>query len=303
MFNYEPGKVNYIVPAFHEFKDNISGGNVALHRLAYELANRNNNVLVFTKPEYPHPNITSIKSKVTEIEKGLSSSYSWEGFTYPNFNTVTIMPEVMKGNFFGTKYISRWILYHTRQDIEQSYGSDEVYFNYGTFNTFREVKDRRLTVFDYHLNELYNENKKRKGFCHLLHKTTPSDANVLLSKFDSVDISGWYKKGGFDFLREELNKYEYFLTYDQKTFISLAATLCGTKVIVLNPDKNTLPMKYRIDNPIFAYGVAYGLSDISWANQTIGMVRGHIEELSILDGQTIDNFDNFWREKLNVKKV
>jgi hypothetical protein len=300
MFDYQPGKLNYIVPTFHTFSDNNSGGNIALHKLAFELAIRNNSVLVFAEPEYPHPNIVVKKSEAKRIQQG-SSSYTWEPFTFPIFSTVTVMPEVMGGNFFGTKYMARWILYHTQKHIEDGWGENDVYFNYGTFTTSREVPYRKLTIMDYHFDKLYDEgNPRRKGFCHILHKTTPSDSNVLLDKLGSQDIKGWFQNGGYDFLRTQLNKYEYFLTYDHKTFMAVAAVLCGTKVIVLNEDKKTTPLEYRLDNPIFMYGVAYGMSDIQWANDTIHMARQNLESMEEIDKKSINEFDAFWRKKLNL---
>lgn len=299
MFDYEPGKLNYIIPSFHSFKSNNSGGNIALHKLAFELAIRNNSILMFAQPEYPHPNITVKKAEAKSIGN-MSSSYTWEPFTFPMFSTIAVMPEVMGGNFFGTKYIARWILYYPKKDIEESYGSGDVYFNYGSFDTHREVPYKKLTIMDYHFDKLFDEkNKKRSGFCHLLHKRTPEDANVLLDKLGSHDLKGWYESGGYDSLRKRLNNYEYFLTYDHKTFMAVAAVLCGTKVILLNEDKNITPLEFKLSNPIFMYGVAYGMNDIKWANDTIGMARQNLESIEEIDKKSINNFDAFWRKKIN----
>jgi hypothetical protein len=45
-------------------------------------------------------------------------------------------------------------------------------------------------------------------------------------------------------------------------------------------------------------GVAYGMNDIKWANETIGLVRNNLLELEKKDKQTINNFIEFWKSKL-----
>jgi hypothetical protein len=45
-------------------------------------------------------------------------------------------------------------------------------------------------------------------------------------------------------------------------------------------------------------GVAYGMNDIKWANETIGLVRDNLLELERKDKQTINNFIEFWKSKL-----
>jgi hypothetical protein len=42
------------------------------------------------------------------------------------------------------------------------------------------------------------------------------------------------------------------------------------------------------------FGVAYGLEDIAWANSTIDLARGHLEELQKIDDKTVDQFIEFW---------
>jgi hypothetical protein len=112
-------------------------------------------------------------------------------------------------------------------------------------------------------------------------------------------------------LREKFNEHEYFLTYDQKSFLTLAAILCGCKAIILREEKikeewnnaftesssyslKMTPTEYRLNNPIQMFGVAYGLEDIAWANSTIDLARGHLEELQKIDDKTVDQFIEFW---------
>jgi len=309
------GKINFLIAIHTPFSQALTGGIVAMHKLAYELANRGHNVYIFCKPEYPHENIQVIPSTLNKKD-GFIEWYSWQPFNYSLSNTVSIYPQITGGNPFNTEHVVRWILYDTESDIENAYGYNDVYFNYGNFKTFKNVEYRPLTVFDYNFDKLYQTNYgKRKGFCHIIHKHTPPNGLEIFKNINSIDLTNWKTKGIYDYLRKQLNQYEYFLTYDQKSFYTLAAGLCGTKSIILNPGQqyefteNALtvddeynniltPTEYRLKNPIQMFGTAYGWDDIQWANNTIGMVRDHLMELDKIDKKTIDGFVRYWENKI-----
>lgn len=311
----EPGKINFIVAVHANFADALTGGIVAMHKLAYMLAERGHNVFVFTQPEYPHQNIRTIKCWKTNSHEFVDY-YSWEQFKFLYHNTVTIYPQIARGNPIGTKHVVRWLLYDTEKLLEDAYGENDVYANFGNFKSYRNVEHIPLTTFNYYTDRLYVTNDgSRKGFCHMYHKHTPPGGENLISQLSSMDLTGWKNLGNYDYLREQLNQYEYMLTYDQKSFYTVAAGLCGCKSIILNPGKSyefspnaysesdeyeklITPAEYRERNPIQKYGVAYGLDDIYWANTTIGLVTDHVKELERKDGETVDNFVNYWETKI-----
>jgi hypothetical protein len=313
----EEGKINFILAIFTDFGRALTGGVVAMHKLAYDLAIRGHNVYVFCKPEYPHKNIIQIKSEIVYTE-GFLENFTWEGFSYLQNNTVSIYPQICRGNPFNTFNNVRWILYDTEKDIEDGYGEHDIYFNYGSFKTFKNVEDKKLTVFNYYFDKLYKTNdSKRKGFCHLFHKHTPPNGNEIINHLKSFDLSDWKIRGCHDYLREVFNQYEYFITYDQKSFFTLAAGLCGCKSIILNSGPSyefsenawtnssdyhniMTPTEYRLQNPIQMFGVAYGWDDIQWANNTIDMVRPHLEEMEKIDNKTVDNFISYWKDRLKL---
>lgn len=311
----EPRKINFVVGIHRSYDTVLTGGVIAMHRLAYLLADKGHNVFIFTKPEYPHSNIVQIPSKITKAD-GFVDFFEWEKFSYMYHNTVSIYPQTTRSNPYGTKHVTRWILYDTEQSIEAAYGPDDIYANFGKFKTYRTVQQIPLTVFDYRLKDLYITNYgKRKGFCHILHKHTPPNGEAFINQLSTFDLTNWKTNGAYDYLREQLNQYEYMLTYDQKSFYTIAAGLCGCKSIILNPGKSyefapnaysespeyfdeLTPEKYREQNIIQKYGVAYGLDDINWANQTIKKVRPHIIGVSKTDMETVDNFVKYWENKL-----
>jgi hypothetical protein len=99
-------------------------------------------------------------------------------------------------------------------------------------------------------------------------------------------------------LLDEFNKYEYVLTFDDKSYYTVAAALCGAKSIILNTNKDMTPAEYRIKNPIQMCGVAYGMNDIKWAEQTIGLVKNNLLQLEKRDNTTIDEFIKYWENKI-----
>ena len=258
----DEGKLNFVINLHHEYARAMSGGIVALQTLAYKIAERGHNVYIFCKPEYPHENIHVIPSKSVYTE-GFLEGYEWEPFNYPLNKTISILPQITRGNSFNTIHTARWILYDTMLRYEKAH----------------------------------------------------DDVKKIFEQLKSTSLNDWKTNGAYDFLREQLNQYEYFLTYDQKSFYTLAAGLCGCKSIILNPGPSYefapnaysdskqyvnefSPTEYRLENPIQAFGVAYGWDDIGWANKTIDFVPNYLKELEKIDNKTVDGFIKYWENKI-----
>lgn len=311
----DPGKINFLVQVHSSYDRKVTGGIVVLHKLAHLIAEAGHNAYVFCKPEYDHPNIHRIPCEIID-QKGFVEYFQWEGFNYPIQKTVSIYPQVTAGNPFNTAHVARWVLYDTEKVLEDTYSDTDIVFAFGDFKTYRDWEKHKLTIFDYQLDKMYITNTgKRKGFCYVRNKHTPPDGDAFVEKLGATNLSDWDKYGDrrFDFLREHFNQHEYMLTYDQKSLITTLAALCGCKVIILNPgptyefspNANTqgergvmTPTEYRLKNPIQMYGVAYGWDDIQWANNTIHMVRDHVEALQEIDMKTFNSFIKYWEKKL-----
>ena len=122
-------KLIFLVGVHVNFAQVLTGGIVALHKLAYNLAVRGHNVFTFCKPEYPHDNIQVIQSYGNRKNE-LETEWSWESFQYPLDKTISIYPQIIRGNPYNTKHVARWVLYHTEYPIEEMFGENDVYFNY-----------------------------------------------------------------------------------------------------------------------------------------------------------------------------
>ena len=58
----DENKLNFLVGIHVNFSKVLTGGVVAMHKLAYNLAKTGHNVFTFCEPEYPHENIKVIES-------------------------------------------------------------------------------------------------------------------------------------------------------------------------------------------------------------------------------------------------
>ena len=91
-----------------------------------------------------------------------------------------------------------------------------------------------------------------------------------------------------------LNRLSKFLTvanysYDDATFLSALAALCGCKSIVV-PTQGVTESEWRGGFPYFYYGIAYGVENLQWAEDTAQYLRAHLQKL---DGATITQTKEF----------
>lgn len=269
------------------FSQVYTGGVVVAHKICNELAKRGYKVTIFTDPEYPHPNI--------HVEK--NSDENNLNFEYDPNKTV-ILPSFNWKNNTEIKNVARWALYHIEKESTTNIDPDDEIFNFGTFDIPINKPQKKLTIFDYNRDILFNRNSNRKEkYCHILLKNNPPYAQEVIQYFNSFNLDDYKNRGCFNYLAEKFNQFEYFLTFDDKTFLTTAAALCGCKPIILK-NNNIHPSEYRRNNPIQAVGVAYGIDDLNWVEKTIDFVPEHINYLQVQDNKTIDDFINFWENKI-----
>jgi hypothetical protein len=295
----DPNKLTFIVNTMITIGFESKGASFALHKLAYELALRGNYVYVFNEPFYPHENIEIIPTIKEEANDGWRNNFIWEAFNFNLSNTISIFPQTTYGNQFNTIHNVRWVLHDFEQEQWDLFQDTDIIFNYGTFKVPEGTIQSPLTVFDYGFEKYYNTNNpNRKGFGYIIHKNTPDWGKDFVKNFGATEIPHYNGKQSLDYLLDEFNKYEYVLTFDDKSYYTTAAALCGTKAIILNPNKDLTPNEYRLLNPIQMCGVAYGMNDIKWAKQTIGLVKENLLQLEQKDKQTIYDFIQYWKNKL-----
>ena len=296
----DENRLTFIVNTMISIGLENKGASFALHKLAYKIASKGHYVYVFNEPKYPHENIEVIPTQILEtFDDGWRNNFSWEGFGFNLNNTISIFPQTTFGNPFNTNHNVRWVLHDFEEKQWSLFKVDDVIFNYGHFKVPKGTFQQPLTVFDYNFDKFYNtHNSNRKGFGHIIHKNTPDWGLEFLDNLGSTEIPHYNGKKEINYLLDEFNKYEYVLTFDEKSYYTTAAALCGAKGIILNPNKDITPIEYRIKNPIQMCGVAYGMNDIKWAEQTIGLVKDNLLQLEQQDNKTIDEFIKYWENKV-----
>jgi hypothetical protein len=289
---YEYGKLNFIIDCRHSFGESLSGGIVVLQKLALDLIELGHNVYIPTLPMYSDK-IIEIPTYGRTNNNYVNSSFGYDVFEYPIDNTIAIYPEITCGNPYNTKYVVRWLLYDTKENVENTWSNTDFIYNFANFKTFEKSSKKELTTFDLKIDEMINKNyENRKGFCFLNHKNTPENYLDIIKQFTPTELNGWETKGAWSFLSEEFNKHEYFITFDRRTTFCVLAAMCGCKSIILNEDPSILPIEFRKQTPAFQYGVSYGLKDISWANNTVHLTREYILQLNKYNKKTVVNFVN-----------
>lgn len=279
--------IEFIILIDVNFSQVLTGGVLVTHKLAYELANRGHKVHIFTNPEYPHPNIIVNQYSLLNdlIEKC-------------DQDKTVIIPFFDWKNNTKIKNIARWALYHINQEQMSNVEDYDEIFNFGTFNIPTEKNIKTLTTFDYHKEIFYNRrNKREKKYCHILLKNNPPFCHDMVEYFDSFGLEDYKSRGCYEYLAEKFNEYEYFITFDDKTFLTTAAAMCGCKSIILK-NNDVSPYEYRMKNRIQALGVSYGINDLEWAEKTIEFLPEYIDFLIDSDNKTIDEFINFWNKKI-----
>ena len=263
-------ELEFIISIGVNYGQVLTGGVVAFHKLAYEIAKRGYKVTIFTEPAFPH------------------SSENNLNFEFDKNNTV-ILPSIDWKNKNRLPNVCRWVLHHLNKDLIRHVEKTDKIYNFGDFVTCGLTEYGKLTTFDYHDGLFSNENRERNGkVCYILNKKTPKNYKKILKVLNAHPIGNWKQMGSFNYLKEKFNEYEYFVTFDDKSFYTLGAAMCGCKSIILN--LNETPEDYRTNNPIQKYGVACGIEDIAWAEETIDKVQEYVNQLIVEDGKTIDQF-------------
>jgi hypothetical protein len=281
--------IEFIISIGVRFGEVFSGGVLVLHKLAYEIASKGYKVNIFTEPEYPHENII--------VQNG--SDENNLNFDF-NLDSTVIIPTHNWKNDVGIKYVARWALYHIDKDDMYNIEDTDEIFNYGSFNVGDKNIVKTLTVFDYHEDIFIDQKKDRnKKYCYITNKNHPNEwKEIFESQYGADNLTDW-KTMGYRYLADKLNEYEYLLTYDDKSFYTLAATMCGTKVILLG-QKNKSNLKYKLNTPYNLFGVSCGFEDIKWAEKTIGLVPMLVNELKKSDETTVIDFIKNWEK--NIKQ-
>lgn len=274
--------INFLIwsPGF----DTNSGGIIALHRLADLIAKQGEKSYIFTSHTFEGSSATVINERtpINLIDE----------------ETMVIYPEIISGNPFGTKFVTRWLL-NTPGKIggDGKYGDNDLVFKYyDYFDAPDESKVKgELRTFTLKLDKFYNKNIPRKGECFIVKKGSNKELNKH-SK-DSINIDRYIND---DYLVDTFNKTEKFISYDSMTFHIQQAALCGCIPIII-PDKGVSKEEFMKRAPVNKVGVAYGFDDIENAKSTIHLVKSHLEQMEKDSIKLVKNYIECCYEHMKIK--
>lgn len=232
----------------------------------------------------------TFKRKLNRLQNRLFPRVLWRYFDKEK--TVVICGEAFVGVPFGAKHVVRWIM-----NTAGVYGGDGAYnltdhiFQYHPwFEVDQRYKVSGLLTaidLDYQLKTYQNKNlPNRKGGAYLVRKGRDKIHNQHPANF--VHADPLLEKMSDEEAADFFNSIETFISYDDMTFISVQAALCGCKSIIIPGEGDRSAENLKKVNRI--KGVAYGFDDQEWVQSTAHLLRPHFEALNAENLATIQGF-------------
>lgn len=314
--------LTYLIDAPPYSKD--SGGSCALHYLAHELGKLTGHVYLITEALNPRWDTIGINRKspifiegnnqlgsklyrlidrlkryvvfqtfvrkLKRLQNRLFIFLLWKHFD--KNKTVVIYPEIVKGNPLKGTHIVRWIL--NTPGVCGGDGvfreNDHIFLYHPWFKVNAEYKIRGLLTaidLDYQLRTYRNYGlANRKGGAYLIRKGRSKKHNLHPSDFIHADPV--IAKMSDEEVAQFFNAIQTFISYDEMTWVSVQAALCGCTSIIIPGEGDRSEENLKQVNRI--NGVAYGFNDQDWVDKTIHQLRPHFESLNNEYRTTIRDF-------------
>jgi hypothetical protein len=243
----------------------------------------------------------TFKRKITRLQARLFPDLLWRHFD--KGRTVIIYGETVIGNPLKGSNVVRWIM-----NTPGVSGGDGVYeltdhiFQYHPwFEVDQRYQARGLLTsidLDYQLKTYQNKNlPNRKGGAYIIrkgrdkkHNQHPIDfvrADELLESMTDEEAANFF------------NSIETFISYDDMTFISVQAALCGCESIIIPGEGGRSEENLKKINRI--NGVAYGFEDQEWVKSSVQELRPHYEALNVENLGTIEAFYEYCEKTIQVE--
>lgn len=210
-------------------------------------------------------------------------------------DSIVIYPEIVNGNPINAKHVVRWIL-NTPGFISGDgiYDKNDfiLYFS-KAFTGGKRTTGNFLQLFEMN-NVIYQDYKhERSGSCFVRRRGR--NRELIHNIAESVEITNTTPSQD---LVDLFNSKKYFFSYDDATFLSLQAAMCGCISVVI-PNANVTPEEWKSLSPTRKYGVAYGFEDIDHAINTKDKVKEHLESLNDISVLMLQEFIEKTQNRFN----
>ena len=260
------------------------GGSVVLYELGKRLQKKGQDVYMLCKKS-----IGDLPA-IDENDAELLKNESW-----------IIYPESIWGNPMNMKNVIRWLLYNPNVFGNTStWNESDLKYKFCEYFTSDEFmcEPGYLRTNEYKLDIFKNKNLANRNIdCHLLRKFV--GVYTIYHKIDSKSLDG--NVYSMQELADIFNNTNIFICYDNATYYSIMAALCGATSVII-PDKNINMTREEFMHkfPLFKYGVAYGMDDIEWANSTKHLVKDYLLELDRESDKWLDMFIENTTKKFRI---
>jgi hypothetical protein len=251
-----------------------SGGVTLLHRLGYMI-----NSLGYEAYLWPADN--NFETFLTNIKYGNKLA---EGNMINN-DAIIVYPEIAVGNPLNAKYVVRWLLNKPgKLGGNGVFDKNDMVFYLSDAFVEDERKINYLKISELYGKMFIDRNLDRKGSCYVMRKG--KNRKVVHDLNESVEI---IDSTPSEELVRLFNEKRFFYCYDDASFLSLQAALCGCISIVI-PKDGISAEEWLGYSKTRKYGIAYGEENIEHAIMTMDKVRFHLESLETEFYRNVKNF-------------
>jgi hypothetical protein len=268
-----------------------------------------------------------LKDNVVYLFNDNTTIINTENFYFNNFtkdrnfnkeNTIVIYAEGVVGNPLNAKYVIRWILaelsINSAADIYKSWGKDDLVYYFNKEERMNKNPEKIgniykiLTLIYLNPKVIMTNLEKRNGWCFTYRKSNIHKNIDIIHPSEAYELARFISQ---DKCVEVFNKYKYFVCYDPLTFLSIMSLLCGC-ITIIYPIKGTSKKEwlsssifneYMKDNNIDdIYGLAYGIEDLSFAEETISKAPKLVNDvINSINNKYIELFLDDIENKKEIK--
>jgi hypothetical protein len=241
-------KVNWIIMS-DSLKPPFRGGSVVLHYMAKKFLDCGDRVMM-NNPHYEG------------VEK-LTASFLIDKKNDLNEWVLLLTENDFRLEELNMKNIVRYLLY--KPNNQKKYGFNELIIQHGKSFTVRTNYECSLSIKPMVSKLNFWEDMKIERSEKDLVLKKKGNINQSDKIYQGVELDGLINsETPYDEIEKKLkelfNKYKKFITYDNDTFHSVQAALCGAISVVI-PDGRLTEEEWRSSNNMRKWGIAYGDTD------------------------------------------